>query len=106
MLIVDDILLFPVHGILWIFREIHNAAQQKITNEAESITAQLSELYMMLETKRITEQEFDEREKVLLDRLDKIQEHGAHLEDEDAEDEEEVENEEPATDVEETESEE
>jgi hypothetical protein len=106
MLIVDDLLLFPVRGIFWIFREIHNAAQQEIAGEAESITAQLSELYMMLETKRITEQEFDEREKALLERLDKIQEYGAHLEDEDAEDEEEVENEEPVEDVEETESEE
>lgn len=106
MLIIDDVLLFPVHGIFWIFRQIHNAAQQEIVGEAESITAQLSELYMMLETKRITEEDFDAQEKKLLERLDTIQEYGAHLEDEDAEDEEEVENEEPIEDVEETESEE
>jgi len=74
MFIIDDILFSPVRGILWIFREMHNAAQQEIENEAESITAELSDLYMMLETERITEDEFDTREKQLLDRLDEIQE--------------------------------
>jgi len=82
MLIIDDILLFPIHGILWTFREIHNAALQELDTEAESITAELSELYMMLETGKLTEAEFDAREKELLDRLDEIQEHGTHIEDE------------------------
>jgi len=76
MFILDDILLFPIKSIFWIFHEIHNAAQQELATEAESITAELSELYMMLETGRITEDEFDTREKELLDRLDVIQERG------------------------------
>jgi len=76
MLIIDNILLSPVRGILWIFRELHNAARKEIENEAESITAELSELYMMLETGKITESEFDTREKELLDRLDEIQDQG------------------------------
>jgi len=69
------------------FREIHNAAQQELATEAETITADLSELYMMLETGRITEDEFDTREKELLDRLDEIQEQGTRIEDEDNEEE-------------------
>jgi len=89
MLIIDDILLFPIKSILWMFREIHNAAQQELATEAEAITAELSELYMMLETGRITEDEFDAREKKLLDRLDKIQEQGTRTEDEDNEEEQE-----------------
>lgn len=89
MLIIDDILLFPVRSILWIFREMFNAAQQELSNEAESITAELSELYMMLETGKITEPEFDAREKELLDRLDEIQERGTRVEDEDKEEEQE-----------------
>jgi len=87
MLIIDDILLFPIKSILWIFREIHNAAQEDLASEAEAITTELSELYMMLETGRITEDEFDAREKELLDRLDKIQEQGTRTEDEDNEEE-------------------
>ena len=73
MLIIDDILLSPVRGILWIFRALHNAAREELENESESITNELSELYMMLETGKITESEFDAREKELLDRLDEIQ---------------------------------
>ena len=69
MLIADDILLFPIRSIFWIFREIHNAAQQELATEAENITAELSELYMMLDIGNITEAEFNAREKELLDRL-------------------------------------
>ena len=87
MLIVDDILLFPVRSILWIFREMYNAAQEEIENEADSITNELSDLYMMLETGKITESEFDAREKELLDRLDEIQGEGADIEDDNNEEE-------------------
>jgi hypothetical protein len=79
VLLLDDILLFPITGILWTFREIHKAAVQEMDSEAENITVQLSELYMMLETGKITEEEFDAREKELLDRLDQIQERGANF---------------------------
>jgi len=71
--LVDDILLAPIHGLLWIVEEIHRAAREEMANDAESITAELSALYMMLDTGKITEQEFTEQEKVLLDRLDEIQ---------------------------------
>lgn len=80
MFIIDDILLSPVRGILWVFTELYNAAQLEVENEAEAITAELSELYMLLETGKITEAEFDAREKELLDRMDEIQEHGSHIE--------------------------
>ncbi len=80
MLVIDDVLLFPVRSILWTFRKIHNAAQQELANEVEAITAELSELYMMLETGRVTEVECDAREKELLDRLDEIHERKTRIE--------------------------
>jgi hypothetical protein len=73
MFLVDDILLSPVKGVLWVFREIHDAAQQELAGESKAITTVLSELYMRLETGQITEAEFDAQEKVLLDRLDRLQ---------------------------------
>ena len=73
MLLVDDLLLSPIKGIFWVFREIHDAAQQELAGEGEAITAALSELYMRLETGQITEAEFDAQEKALLDRLDRLQ---------------------------------
>lgn len=73
MLLVDDILFFPARSILWIFREIHDAAQKEMVSEEESITEQLRLLYMQLETDRISMQQFDAEEKLLLDRLDAIE---------------------------------
>ena len=79
MLLVDDILFFPVHSILWIFREIDKIAHEELAGESQTITEQLRLLYMQLETGRITEQQFDAEEKLLLDRLDAID---SRLEDE------------------------
>lgn len=73
MFLADDILFFPVRGLLWIFREIYNATEQERVNESEAITQELSELYMMLETGRISEAEFDAKEAELLDRLDALE---------------------------------
>jgi gas vesicle protein GvpG len=72
MLLVDDILFFPVSSLLWIFREISQIAHEELAGEAQSITEQLRLLYMQLETGRITEPQFDAEEKLLLDRLDAI----------------------------------
>jgi hypothetical protein len=79
MLLVDDILLFPIRGVLWCFREIHRAAQEDLEAEGEAIRQQLIQLYMQLETGRISEAEFDEEEKRLLDGLDKTQESGSRV---------------------------
>lgn len=74
MFLVDDILLSPIHGIMWVFREIYNAIEADKANESVAITTKLSELYMMLETGQLSEAEFDAAEKVLLDRLDALRE--------------------------------
>jgi Gas vesicle protein G len=73
MFLVDDLLMSPLKGVLWVFREIHDAAQQELEGEGEAITAALSELYLKLETGQISEAEFDAQEKVLLDRLDRLE---------------------------------
>ncbi len=74
MLIVDDILLFPVKGINWIFKQIHEIAEEELEGEADRIRDSLTELYMMLETGQITEEEFEQQEKEFLDRLDNLEE--------------------------------
>jgi gas vesicle protein GvpG len=83
VLLVDDILCFPVTSILWMFREIHNAAREELASESESITNQLRNLYMQLELAQISEQDFDTQEKLLLDRLDRLETTSAPDEDED-----------------------
>jgi len=77
VLLVDDLLLAPLTGLLWVFRKIHDAAQEEMLGEADAITQELRDLYMMLETGRVTEAEFDARERALLDRLEVIQARGS-----------------------------
>ena len=79
MLLIDDILFFPATSILWIFREIDKIAHEELDGQGQLINEQLRLLYMQLETGRITEQQFDAEEKILLDRLDAID---SRLEDE------------------------
>jgi hypothetical protein len=74
MLLLDKILFSPVGATIWAARQIQHAIQQEEAAEPERITADLSELYMLLETGRIGEAEFHAREKELLDQLDRIEE--------------------------------
>jgi hypothetical protein len=82
MLVIDNILTFPIRGLLNVFREIYKAAEQEYENEGEAVRTELRELYMKLETSQITEKEFDDAEKVLLDRLDRIEARDAGADDE------------------------
>lgn len=74
MLLIDDIILAPLKGILWVAKNVHTATLEEIEAQHQHITAELSELYMMLDTGRITEEEFNEREGQLLDKLDDLDE--------------------------------
>lgn len=72
MLLVDNLLLAPVHGLLWIARQVHRAAQEAVEGEKDALRAELTELYRMLEEGRISEAAFADRERILLDRLEAI----------------------------------
>jgi hypothetical protein len=87
--IIDDLLLAPFTGLQWVAKKIHEAAQEQLTGEADAITGQLQQLYRMLEARQITEAEFDQQERVLLDRLEAAHEsaHGSDEEEQDDEDE-------------------
>ena len=74
MFLIDDILLSPVKGLTYLAKQIHKSAEEEFLNE-ENVSAQLSELYMMLETAKITEDEFNEKESELLERLEQIEEY-------------------------------
>lgn len=73
MFVVDDALLCPLKGFFWLAREIHEAAIEESKNEAQTIRDELASLYRSLETRAISEAEFDARERVLLDRLEAIE---------------------------------
>lgn len=86
MLFLDVLLLSPIYGTIWAARKIQSAIDQERADEPEQITADLREQYMLLETGKITEEQFAAQEKILLDRLDEIEKRGSILAEE-AEDE-------------------
>jgi hypothetical protein len=72
MFLIDDLLVSPGSFLIWVMRKVHEAALEELANDSTRITSELSELHRTLETGAITEAQFDQREKTLLDRLDAI----------------------------------
>ena len=72
MLLIDDLLLTPLQGVIWLAEKVREAAQEEMAGEADRVTDELRQLYLALEAKQIDEADFDARERVLLDRLDAI----------------------------------
>jgi Gas vesicle protein G len=72
MLLIDDILLAPLHGLLWVARKVDEAMDQEQEKEEEELKTRLQELYQRLEAGQLGEEEFEAREAELLDRLDAI----------------------------------
>jgi gas vesicle protein GvpG len=74
MFLVDDIVTGPAKFVLWIVRQVHEAAREELSGERQRLTAELGRLHGLLEGGRLSEQEFDRREGELLDRLDALEE--------------------------------
>lgn len=72
MFIIDDLLLSPAKGFMWLVRELHKAAEQEFENEREEVMRGLQSLHMRLEAGKIEEEEFEELEAALLDRLEAL----------------------------------
>lgn len=58
MFMVDDVLLLPVRGLFYVLREIREAAAEEVRRQEEAVRRELSELYMALERREITEEQF------------------------------------------------
>jgi len=82
--LIDDILMSPVKGFLFIAEKVRDAALEAQAAEAASLTKELSGLYQRLEAGELSEDEFDELEEALLDRLEALR--GDDDEEEDDED--------------------
>ena len=70
--LLDDILLAPVKGLIFIAEQIHAQAMGELLDE-EGVRQELRELYMLLETAKISEAEFEEREVALVERLEDVE---------------------------------
>ncbi|MEJ2717970.1 MAG: gas vesicle protein GvpG [Deltaproteobacteria bacterium] len=71
-MVLGRILTAPMRGMLWIFEEIHDAAESEIVDQAQNITHELTRLYQRLDRGDISEGEFESLESELLARLDAV----------------------------------
>lgn len=69
--LVDDILLAPVHLVVWVGEKLKEAARSEMTDESK-LRGELLELQIRLETEEITEEEFLRREREVMEGLEAI----------------------------------
>jgi len=80
MFLIDDLIMSPGTFLMWVIRQVQEAAEGELEQDSVRITAELGELHRMLESGAIGEAEFDTREKALLDRLEEIEEQSDRVE--------------------------
>ena len=71
MLIIDDILLAPLKGVIWLGKKINEVAERELSDEG-LIKEKLMQLQLRFEMDEINEEEYNKQEKELLARLDAI----------------------------------
>lgn len=76
MIIIDTVLAAPARGLLFILEKIKEAADQEMETQKREIMADLSALHRELDSGAVAPEEFEAREQVLLDRLDRMQGEG------------------------------
>jgi len=74
MFLLDDLLFSPMKGLMAIGRHIQETARQDIEAQEKAIVAELTELYRLVESGQIGDEDFNARESDLLDRLEGAQE--------------------------------
>ena len=74
MFIIDDLLASPARGLMFVLKKINEAVQKEREAQEKATMAELTALHRELDEGKITEEDFDAREQVLLTRLDGIQE--------------------------------
>ena len=71
MFIVDDIILSPLKGLIWLSDKINDMVQREMSDEG-LIKERLMELQLRFELDEIDEEAYTKQEKELLERLDAI----------------------------------
>ncbi|EHL30087.1 gas vesicle protein GvpG [Legionella drancourtii] len=73
MLLLGSILMAPVHGLMAIFEKIKEAVDEEKQHDIERIKSELMALYTKLESGELSEADFEKQEKILLDKLDSLE---------------------------------
>ena len=71
MFLLDDILLAPIKGVVWLGKKINEVVEKELTDEGR-IKEELMQLQLKFELDEIGEEEYNKEEKELLARLDTV----------------------------------
>lgn len=71
MFLIDDILLAPLKGVVWLGKKINDIIEKEMSDEGQ-IKERLMELQLRFEMNEVDEQAYKRQEKELLERLDAI----------------------------------
>ena len=70
--LIDDILLAPIKGIVWIAEKVRDMALEELEETPEKLQRELLDLQMALETEQITDEEYKKREEDILTRMEAL----------------------------------
>lgn len=71
MFLIDSILLAPLKGVVWIGQKLADMAEKELSDKGR-VKEELMRLQLQFELDEISQAEYDQKEKELLDRLDAI----------------------------------
>ena len=71
MFLIDDILLSPLKGVIWLGEKLNELVEKEFSDEGR-IKEKLMEVQLKFELDEISEEEYNKQEKELLERLDAI----------------------------------
>ncbi len=71
MFLIDDILLAPLNGVIWLGKKINEVAEKEFSDEG-LIKEKLMQLQLRFEMDEISEEEYNKQEKEILERLDTV----------------------------------
>jgi hypothetical protein len=72
MFFIDDVLMSPFKGFMFLAREVANAVDKERENRKLNLMSDLTALHKMIESGEISDDEFDEREAEILDQLEQL----------------------------------
>ena len=71
MFLIDDILLAPLNGVVWLGKKINEVTEREFSDEG-LIKEKLMQLQLRFEVDEISEEDYNRQEKELLGRLEAI----------------------------------
>ena len=71
MFLIDSILLAPLKGVVWLGEKLNEIVDKEL-NDTGRIKEELMRLQLQFELDEINQQQYDQKETKLLDRLDAI----------------------------------